>query len=295
MRFAAYAALLLTVILWSGNWIVGRAVRNDMSPALATLGRMAIVIVSVAPFALAGLRERLRSLSGDEWRVLLIAGITGGGPHLAMQWLGLQYTTATSATLMTSTAPIFILLLASVFLAERIRALQWLGIAVSFTGVAVIASSGDLAALATLSLNRGDLLAVGSMLLFAAYTVALKRRRDALSTTQFFLVISCVGAIALLPWVGWELTHDARAGLSRNGILAFLYSGLGSFLLANLGWNYAVRRIGASRTGVWMHLMPGFAVVLATLFLAEYPHWFHFAGIALIIAGVRASSVSSSR
>jgi drug/metabolite transporter (DMT)-like permease len=295
MRFAAYAALLLTVLLWSGNWIVGRAVRNDMSPALATLGRVAIVLVSVAPFALAGLRERLRALSAEEWRIVLIAGLAGGGPHLAMQWLALHYTTATSATLMVSTAPIFILLLASAFLHERIVGRQWIGIAVSFTGIAVIASAGDLSALATLRLNRGDLLAVASMFFFAAYTVALKRRRDALSITQFLLVISCIGAVALAPWVAWELAHDARATLSRNGILAFLYSGLGSFLLAYLGWSYAVPRVGAGRAGAWMHLMPAFAVVLATIFLGEYPRWFHFAGIALIIAGVRASSVSSIR
>jgi drug/metabolite transporter (DMT)-like permease len=294
-RFPAYGALLLTVLLWSGNWIVGRAVRNDMSPALATLGRVAIVMVSVAPFALSGLRERLRGLSAEEWRIVLIAGLAGGGPHLAMQWLALHYTTATSATLMVSTAPIFILLLASAFLGERIAGLQWIGVAVSFTGIAVIASSGDLSALATLALNRGDLLAVGSMFFFAAYTVALKRRRDALSTMQFLLVISCVGAIALTPWVAWELAHDARATLSRNGIFAFLYSGIGSFLLAYLGWSYAVPRLGAGRAGAWMHLMPAFAVVLAAIFLAEYPHWFHFAGIALIIAGVRASSASSTR
>ena len=294
-RFGAYGALLLTVLLWSGNWIVGRAVRNDMSPALATLGRVAIVLVSVAPFALAGLRERLRALSAEEWRIVLIAGLAGGGPHLAMQWLALHYTTATSATLMVSTAPIFILLLASAFLHERIVGRQWIGVAVSFTGIAVIASAGDVSALATLSLNRGDLLAVASMFFFAAYTVALKRRRDALSTTQFLLVISCIGAIALTPWVAWELAHDAHATLSRNGILAFLYSGLGSFLLAYLGWSYAVPRLGAGRAGTWMHLMPAFAVVLAAIFLGEYPQWFHFAGIALIIAGVRASSVSSSR
>ena len=54
-------------------------------------------------------------------------------------------------------------------------------------------------------------------------------------------------------------------------------------------------RLGAGRAGAWMHLMPAFAVVLATIFLGEYPLWYHFAGIALIIAGVRASSVSSIR
>jgi drug/metabolite transporter (DMT)-like permease len=44
-----------------------------------------------------------------------------------------------------------------------------------------------------------------------------------------------------------------------------------------------------------MHLMPAMGVVLAAIFLAEYPRWYHFVGIALILAGVRASLASSSR
>jgi drug/metabolite transporter (DMT)-like permease len=66
------------------------------------------------------------------------------------------------------------------------------------------------------------------------------------------------------------------------------------------GWSYVVRRLGAARAGVTMHLMPAMGVALAALFLGEYPSWFHFAGIALILAGValssfRASSAASSR
>ena len=289
MRFAAYSALLSTILLWAGNWIVGRAIRDELSPAIATLGRLAIVIACVAPFALRGLHERLRVLSRAQWKLLVMAGFFGGGIHLAMQWLALHYTTATSATLFVSSAPIFILILASAFLHERIRRRQWAGIAVSFTGIALIACNGDLRALATLSLNVGDLLAVASMAMFAAYTVILKHRNDGLGVLQFLLVISCVGALTLLPWAAWELTHQARSALSPRGVLAFAYSGIGSFLLAYLGWNYAVPRLGAARAGATMHLMPAFAVILAVIFLGEYPHWFHFAGIALIIGGVALS------
>ena len=48
-------------------------------------------------------------------------------------------------------------------------------------------------------------------------------------------------------------------------------------------------RLGAARAGVTMHLMPAFGVILAAIFLAEYPRWYHFAGIALILAGVALS------
>ena len=291
MRAAAYFALVASLLLWSGNWIVGRAVRDDISPALATLGRVLIVMAAVLPFALAGLRSRLKILSSEDWKILLLAGFFGGGVHLAMQWLGLRYTTATSGTLYLSTSPVFILLLAPWLLGERVSALQWLGIAVSFAGIAAIASGGDPRAAASLSFNRGDLLALGSMLMWALYTIMLKRRRDALDMPQFLLVLTVVGAICLSPWVAWELAHDARASLSRNGVLAILYSGVGSFLLAYLGWSYAVTRLGAARAGPWMHGVTAFGVLLAALILGEYPGWHHLAGIALILAGIALSTL----
>lgn len=289
MRFTAYLALLMTILLWAGNWVVGRAIRNELPPALGTLGRLAIVIVCIGPLAFPGLRARLAAMNRPQWKLLLASGVIGGGVHLAMQWQALHYTTATSATLFVSSAPIFIMILAAAFARERIRARQWLGIGISFSGIALLASNGDLRALATLSLNVGDLFVLGSMFMFAMYTVLLKRRDDPLGFLQYLLLISCIGAVTLLPWVAWELGHAARGPLTTAAILAMLYSAFGSFLFAYLGWNYAVPRIGAARTGAFMHLMPAFAVVLAAIFLGEYPQWFHFAGIALIITGVAIS------
>ena len=222
-------------------------------------------------------------------------GLSGGGVHLAMQWLGLHYTTATSGTLYLSTSPIFILLLAGLFLGERIVALQWAGVLVSFAGVALIASQGDPSALAALSFNIGDLLAVASMAMWSAYTILLRKRSDALNTLQLLLVVCSLGMLFMAPWLLWELAGAGRAALKPAGMLAVLYSAIGSLLLAYAGWSYVVARIGAARAGATMHLMPAIAVVLSAVFLEEYPLWFHFAGIALILAGVGLSSWAGRR
>ena len=122
MRFTAWLVLLATLLLWSGNWIVARAVRDDISPGLATAGRLVIVVALLLPFAWRGLAAKLPAFARRHWIVLWLLGFFGGGLHLALQWLGLHYTTATSATLYLSTAPIFILLLAAPLLGERIAA-----------------------------------------------------------------------------------------------------------------------------------------------------------------------------
>ena len=297
MRFTAYCVLGATLGLWSGNWIVARAVREDISPGLATAGRLLIVIALLGPFCWRGLRERLAGFRRRDWQLIAALGFTGGGLHLAVQWLGLHYTTATSAVLYLSTAPIFILLLARPVLGERISLAQWAGVCVSFAGVAVIGSQGRWHAP---SFNVGDLLALASMAMWGAYTVLLRLRRDTLDTPQYLALLCATGLLFVLPWLGWEVASGARVALTPTGALAVAYSAIGSLLLAYAGWSYVVTRLGAARAGATMHLMPAMAVGLAALFLGEYPQWYHFAGIALILAGValsglRAAAASSTR
>ena len=290
MRATAYIVLATTLVLWSGNWIVARAVRDAIAPGVATAGRLVIVILVLLPLAWRGMAPKLRGLGARDWAIFGGLGFSGGGLHLAMQWLGLHYTTATNGTLYLSTSPIFILLLASVFLGEPIRLRQWVGVAISFVGVALIAAHGDLRALASLSFNIGDLLAVASMAMWASYTILLGKRRDPLDTVQLLLVVCVMGLGFVTPWLIWDLNHSAGPTLTNNGMLAVLYSALGSLLLAYAGWSYVVARIGAARAGATMHLMPAIAVLLSAFFLGEYPVWFHFAGIVLILAGVGLSS-----
>ncbi len=296
MRFTAWLVLIATLLLWSGNWIVARAVRAEISPAVATVGRLLVVLAILAPFAFPTLLSKLKHLSRRDWQVLAALGLAGGGPHLTLQWLGLHYTTAASGILYLSTTPIFILLM-SLPLGERIGPRQWAGVAISFCGVFLIATQGDPAAL---SFNRGDLMALASMVMWAGYTVLLRVRRDALEVIELLVMVCVFGVVFMLPWLAWEALGAGRIQLTFDGALAVLYSAIGSLLLAYAGWSYVVARLGAARAGITLHLMPAFGVILSALFLGEYPQWFHFTGIALILAGVglssfKASSASSSR
>jgi drug/metabolite transporter (DMT)-like permease len=292
MRFTTWAVLLVTLVLWSGNWIVARAVRNDISPGLATVFREAIVIAVLGPFVWAGLRRKIAALTRRDWMVVGLLGLAGGGPHLALQWLGLHYTTAASGVLYLSTTPIFILLM-QIPLGEPISGRRWAGVALSFAGVAIIATQGNVYAL---TFNIGDLCALASMMMWAGYTVLLGQRRDALGVTELLVLVCAFGALFMLPWIAYETVAGVKLSLSVPGALAVLYSAIGSMLLAFAGWSYVVQRMGPSRAGVTMHLMPAIGIALSAIFLHEYPSWYHFVGIAMILAGVAtASSVSRNR
>ena len=287
MRFSAWLVLVATLLLWSGNWIVARAVREDIAPGIATAGRLLVVLAILVPFAFSGLKSKWRDLTARDWRILAALGFTGGGIHLSLQWLGMHYTTATSGILYLSATPIFILLMA-IPLGERVGARQWIGVLIFFCGVFLIATHGDVR---TLSFNPGDLMALTSVMMWAGYTILLRMRRDPLDTVELLVMVCAFGFTFMAPWLAWEIVFNPKLQLSPTGVLAVLYSAFGSLLLAYAGWSYVVKRLGAVRAGVTMHLMPAFGVVLAALFLGEYPGWFHFTGIALILSGVTLSSL----
>jgi len=295
--FTAWLVMLATLLLWSGNWIVARAVRDEIAPGIATTGRLLIVLLILLPFTFAGLSIKLKEIKTRDWKILAALGFFGGGLHLGLQWLGLHYTTATSGILYLSTSPLFILLLARPLLGEAIGPRQWAGVGISFAGVLLIATQGQVRAL---SFNIGDLMALASMAMWAGYTVFLRLRRDPLETPELLVAVCAFGLCFMSPWVLWEILNGARTDLTPAGALAVLYSAIGSLLLAYAGWSYVVTRLGAARAGAAMHLMPAIGVALSAVFLAEYPGWHHGAGIALILAGValssaRAASASSSR
>jgi drug/metabolite transporter (DMT)-like permease len=285
MRFTAWLVLFATLLLWSGNWIVARAAREEIGPAFATVGRLIMVLMILAPFTWNGLRVKLKLLGKKDWVILAALGLTGGGPHLALQWLGLHYTTATSGILYLSVTPIFILLLAAP-LGERIHLAQWVGVLISFSGVATIATQGNVH---RVSFNIGDLMAIVSMMMWAGYTVLLRVRRDPLDIAELLTMVCGFGFVYMLPWLAWEITaYEMR--LTVRGALAVLYSGIGSLLLAYAGWSYVVTRLGAARAGATLHLMPAMGVALSALFLGELPSWYHFAGIGLILTGTWVAS-----
>ena len=148
MRAAAYFAVISALALWAGNWIVARAVRDDVAPALITTARALLVMLVLGADRVAGLCSSGCGHSpGATGRCSPGSACSAAGCTTRMQYLGLQYTTATNGTLFFSLSPVTIMVLAGLVLSERVRVMQWIGVAVSLAGVLVIALRGDIEAL----------------------------------------------------------------------------------------------------------------------------------------------------
>jgi drug/metabolite transporter (DMT)-like permease len=281
----------LAPLFWSGNFVLGRALRDSMPPIALSFWRWALALLILLPFALpllrgkgAVLRRHLGILS-----LLAVLGVTNFNTFV---YLGLQTTTATNAVLMVSTTPVLIVGLSFLLLGQGISPRQAGGILVSLAGVTVIVSRGDLLSLAALRLNPGDLWVLGAVLGWALYSVCLRWRPAELDPLALLTATVALGLAPILPLYLWELSTGRTFAPDALHLGAIGYVALFPSVLAYVFWNRAVAELGANRTGQFMHLMPAFGTLLSAILLGERLQGFHLAGIGLIALGIRAATGS---
>jgi drug/metabolite transporter (DMT)-like permease len=281
-----YLLLSATTLFWAGNWIVGRAFRDDVPPIALSFWRWIVALACVLPLAWREI-SRHRALIVRHWRVLTLLGALGTALYNALTYIGLQYTTATNGVLLNSFIPIVIVAIGWAVLGRRPGWPAAIGIAVSFAGVLTIVARGSPATLADLSLNVGDLWIIASVFGWAAYTLCLRLRPAELPPLATLACIAAAGLVLMVPalLVEW-LVFGRSVNPTPAALAGIVYTGVFPAFLGYVFWNRAVAEIGGEQAGLFIHLMPVFGVLLSSLFLGEHPQAFHFAGITLILAGI---------
>ena len=259
--------------------------RNDIPPVAMGFWRWTLALLILLPFTAQEL-WRQRRIVRAKWRELMLLGALGAAAFNTMIYIGLQYTAATNGVLFNSVSPVLIILMSGIFMREHISRPQALGVALSLAGVAAIVARGDVAVLASLQLNTGDLWLMAAMLLWAGYTIILRVRPPELSAAAFLAAMLALSVPLLLPVYLWEWTVRGGISLTMPTISALAYYATLPSIVAYLFWNRGVAQVGPSRAGLFVHLMPVFGAVLSVIFLGERLYGYHFAGAALIFGGI---------
>ena len=282
-RRRVYAMLMIVLLLWAGNSIVGRAVRDDIGPFSLALFRWTGALTLLLPFA-------WRKISADwpviktRWPMILLLGICGVGAFNALLYSGLRETTATNALLIQAAIPMLVLAFDFAIFRTPPRMAQLIGVAIAAIGALMIVFEADPAAMLALSFGRGDLLVLAAVAAWGLYTTLL-RLRPPIDPLAFLALTFMVGVAAMLPGALLEW-RNAAIHLTPTVIGGIAYVAVLPSLVAYLLFNRAVAEIGAADAGQVLSLQPLIGAVLAALLLGEPLHAYHFAGMALILAGI---------
>jgi drug/metabolite transporter (DMT)-like permease len=287
-RFALiypYLLLSLCMLLWSGNWIVGRALRDTMPPVSLAFWRWTVAGLILAPIALPRLRGK-GALLRRSWPLMLGLAATGGAFYHVAAYFGLRHTETINAALLNSATPLFILLASWFFDGRRATARQLIGMVISIVGVLVILNRGDLSRMAALQFSIGDLAILGVMPSWAFYTVMAKRRPIEIDNMTLIFILAVFGVTALAPFYWLESVYVQPTPFNGTTIMAALYMGGCASVGGYWCWNKGAELIGANRAGFTTYLMPAFTTILAMFILDEEVHLFHAVGIVTILFGI---------
>ena len=286
-----YLVLIIPPLCWAGNFVVGRAMHADIPPAALTFWRWAVAALVLLPLA-GPAAWRLRRELLRHWRLLAVLAASGVLGFQYCVYRGLQTTTAINGVLIIATIPAVIPAIAFGLDGTRLCLRQAAGIALSMLGVGIVILQGDLALLAARRLTPGDTWMALAVPMWALYSVLVRRLPAAVPPLVLLLATIIIGLVLTAPLYGADIAAGRGFAVEQPTLAAIGYVGVFASVIAFACWNRGVRAVGAAKAGLFIHLMPVFAALLATLFLDERLEAFHFVGGALIAAGLYLSSTA---
>jgi drug/metabolite transporter (DMT)-like permease len=191
------------MLCWAGNWVVGRAIHEQVPPFTLNFWRWAGSLLLILPVAWKPLREQWPLLL-RHWKWVLPMAAIASAIFQSMVYLGLQSTTALNGALIIALVPVRVVAIAAAILGDRIGARQALGILVSLAGAVIVIVRGDPSVLRTLAFNPGDLWILAAVPIWALYTVLLKRWPAGLERMSFLAAMALVGVAVQFPFFAWE-------------------------------------------------------------------------------------------
>jgi drug/metabolite transporter (DMT)-like permease len=276
------AAVACTLVFWASAFVAIRHLGHDFSAGALSLGRLLVGSLCLGVVALArGLPRPTRR----EWLMIATIGVLWFGVYNVALNQGERQVDAGTAAMLIQVSPVLIAFLAAVFLHERFTVFLAVGLALAFSGVALIAlSSGDSGAGADGNHVVGVLLCLLSAVAYSISLILQKPLVSRLAAVHVTWLACSVGALVCLPFAGQLLDEVATAPASSSWWLVYL--GVFPTAIAFTTYAFALQHMDASSLGVTTYLVPPITIVLALVFLGEAPPVLAYVGGALALVGV---------
>ncbi|MBJ7357668.1 MAG: DMT family transporter [Nocardioides sp.] len=271
-------AVGVTLVLWASAFVAIRHLADTFTAGSLSLGRL---LVGTLCLGVVALSRGVPRPTGRQWVSLVAIGVLWFGVYNVALNAGEQHVDAGTAVMLIQVSPVLVALLAATFLHERFTGYLALGLALAFSGVALIATASD---------SAGERSVLGVVLCLVAavvYSVSLVLQKPLVASIPAIHVtwIACtIGAVVCLPFAG-QLVDDARDA-SAADLWWVLYLGVFPTAVAFTTFAYALRTMTASNLGVTTYLVPPITILMGWLFLDEVPPTMAYVGGVLALVGV---------
>lgn len=283
----AKLALVSACFFWAASFIATKT-------ALATIPPLTVVMLRLIVSSLCFLvwllvKKNTLPYHGAPWlgRLFLLS-LFGTGLHYGIQTIGIQYTTASNASLYAVTGPISITIIAAIFLGERITLKKIIGILAALIGVSMVMGFETLSKFDLTGHLLGDLLVFASIFMWGVFTVMGKDMFKRISALELTAIVTFMGTLYMLPVGLWEMQHTSfsLASITLEAWVAVIFLGVTCSFLATLLYMFALQQTESQKAGVYLYTIPPMTYIIAALYLKETISLSLILGSLVVLAGV---------
>lgn len=295
-----YVLLLLTVIFWGTSFAVVKLCIGNLPPVQFLYLRAlfaSIVFCMLLPL----FPKSKRKIESIDIKHLCFLSFMGIGGYFVIQYTALRYTSTVNASILVGLAPIFIALYSSLFLREKLDLIRCVGISLSFIGILLLISKGDLSHIGRGNTLLGDILMIINAIMLAIFSLGAERL---LNKYEPFIVVAYLNIISLIMLTPLVFTSNFLSPLpiyksigliNTSTLLGALYLAITCTVFAYYSWYCGIKEIGPSKTSVFNYINPLVATILSCVMFNEGINAFSLIGGFMVIGGVVLNNYSSGK
>ena len=280
----AYAWLTFCVMVWGSNFVFGKMLVQDFSPALLTMLRLLFIVLFL--IGLSSYKKHFKRVNKSDLLAVFFLGVIGVFINQWSFFIGLQTADPTTSALILATTPILTSVLAAIFLKEKLTIRMLMGSIVAIIGIYFVVAKGNLA---SLHIDKGLLWIVITMITFAIMIIMTRLLSDRIDPLTITLYSNVVGLIVSIPFV-FLLDTPIKISSDLSDWSFLIGTAVVVHGIANLIWNQNIRHVDASKASILSNLEPFVAMIMGLILLYKPITGSEILGSLLIVGGVVLSS-----
>lgn len=286
-----YLSLVLTMLLWSGTFIAGRVLGSSVPPTTTALLRFLVASISLLVILRLS-HGHIPKPKKEQLPMLFFLGLTGIFAYNIFFFEGLRHINAGRAALIIASTPLCIATAATFFFKEKMSGRKLCGILLSLIGAIFVISNGHPFEILQGGFGPGEKAFLGCVASWTAYTLAGRKVLNKIAPLTA-VCFSCIIGTTLLtiPALHYGFLHHISA-VTFSDWCNITYLGVAGTAIGFWWYYRAIKALGAGRAGIFINLVPVFALLLANIFLGESIKPSVLAGGLLVLVGVSLTNMT---
>lgn len=286
-----YFVAVLSMVFWGMSFIWTTIALRHYNPI--TIIFLRLILSALILFTFLFISGRLQKIRPQDRKLLFLSSLFNPFLYFIGENFGLKLSTPTIAAVIIATIPVFSPIAARITVREKLPFSGYAGIAISFTGIAIMLVNRDL------SFNASPMgVALLMFAVFAAvmYSVMLKKLTLSYSPVNIIAYQNLIGIMLFMPlFLLFEFNDFIRVKPSGEAIGAILQLAVFASSLAFIFFTMTIKKLGISRANVFSNLIPAFTALFSYIFIHEMFTPNKIAGISVVIFGVFITQIKKSR